>query len=260
MNAMRHLILSIIMLFCATVASAQNDKAADVKKPATETALEGDEYVFAGLAFTPFRLDAKVAGFDVELQTSAVREARLSLPTASPFNSAGPHLAMTSRRPVRMTDTRLSLRRSFNITKKLVVDTLARAEIPTGDVRRGLGNGRAELMADIGIRTELKSLSLWAGAARRFGRETIWSNGRDVNEVYAGWNKQISASQDVRMDFVKTGKRYRNDPNEMRLSAEYSKTTKRGGQMTLYASRDVGYWGKDIRVGIQFNVRLGRLA
>jgi hypothetical protein len=257
---MRKLIFLLMVLLGAASASAEGGSTADVKKPATETALEGDEYVFGGLAFTPFRLDAKVAGFDVEVETSAVREARVRLPAATPLNPSGPYPTLAAKRPTRLTDMRVSLRRSIPLSKKLLVDTLVRAEIPTGDVMAGLGNGRAEIMADLGLRAELKSLSLWAGGARRFNKETYWSNGRDVNEIYAGWNKRLSSTQDLRMDFVKTGRRYPNEPREWRLSTEYSKTTASGSRMTLYAAREVGYWGKDMRVGVQYSVPLGRRA
>jgi hypothetical protein len=259
-GAMNKLFFLLMLLFGAASASAEGGSPTDVKKPATEAALEGDEYLFNGLSFTPFRLDAKVAGFDIEVETSVVREARLALPTATPLNPSGPYPALSAKRPARLTDMRISLRRSFPISKKLLVDTLVRAEIPTGDVHNGLGNGRQEIMADLGIRAELKSFSLWAGGARRFNKQTYWSTGRDVNEVYAGWNKRLSSTADLRMDFVKTGRRYLNEPREWRLSTEYSKTTASGSLMTLYAAREVGYWGKDMRVGVQFSVPLGRRA
>lgn len=60
------------------------------------------------------------------------------------------------------------------------------------------------------------------------------------------------------MDFVATGRRYTNEPREWRLSTEYSRTTANGRRMTFYAAREVGYWGKDMRVGVHFSVPLGR--
>jgi hypothetical protein len=62
------------------------------------------------------------------------------------------------------------------------------------------------------------------------------------------------------MDFVATSRRYTNEPREWRLSTEYSQTAANGRRMTLYAAREVGYWGKDMRMGVDFSAPQGRWA
>lgn len=212
--------------------------------------IEDDERIIDGISFTGVYLNTEIAGFDLEVDTSIVRENRN--PIVQPTNVdaiPGAMKAASTSRPSRVTDLRISARRSFGITKTLFVDTLARAELPTGNVYAGLGRGRTEFMADVGLRLETKKVSIWAGAARKFNLKTNWSTGRDVNEIYGGWNIPVRKSQNLRMDFVKTAKREYYLPREQSLSFEFNKDISRKKRIAVYAGRYKGPWGNDLNVG-----------
>lgn len=212
--------------------------------------IEDDERIIDGLSFAPVFLNSELAGFELEIDTSIVREVRPPILQASNVEAVpGSMKAISSSRPSRLTDLRISVRRSLGITKNLYVDTLVRAELPTGNVYAGLGRGRAELMADVGVRAETGKVSLWAGAARRFNLRTSWSSGRDVNEIYGGWNMPLGKSQNLRMDFVKTEKREYYLPREQSLSFEFNKNISSKKRIAIYAGQYKGPWGKDFNVG-----------
>lgn len=248
----------LIILIGVALAPIYQAHAAESATPSAKPIVEDAEIIADGLAFTTLHGDTNLAGFELELDTSIVREFRMSSDTSSVISSFSFDFSGLSlnAHPARLTDTQFSIRRSVPLTKNLLADMLVRAEFPTGDVRAGLGRGRNELMADLGIRGELKAISFWAGGARRFNKATQWTPGRDVNEVYAGWNARLSTHDDVRMDFVSTDRRSPTLPREWRISAEYSNALAEGMRVTLYAAQDVGPWGEDLTGGIIFRSKL----
>ena len=243
------------ILVGAVVSSAQQANAAELVRGNVKPLLEDEERIHDGLAIAPVYLDTSLAGFDLELVTSVVRESRPRPAATAATTPQSVYDYSAVPRAARLTDIQLSARKTVPITKKLAVDILLRAEVPTGSVRAGLGRGRMELMADVGIRAELKPVSLWAGVARRFSKKTYWSYGRDVNEVYGGWNARVSKSEDLRMDFVYTQKRRATAVPEWRISGEYSKSMGSGRSFSLYAGQDKGSWGRDRNAGITLRFR-----
>lgn len=214
--------------------------------------LEDDERIVDGLSLTPIRIDASLAGFSLEADTSIVRETRGTNSSASsaallPVSALGE--GKSGSRAARVTDIRLTARRSFPVNSKFFVDTLVRAEIPTGNVQAGMGRGRTEFMADLGVRSEIGKFSLWMGGARKINVKTTWSPGKDVNEVYAGVNVRLNPSSDFRVDFVSTQKRATYLKREQSMSTEYSKAIGKGKRVAIYAGRYSGSWGKDINAG-----------
>lgn len=234
----------------AVVSHAAPAHAANNDNPKYLPPIEDDERIIDGLSFTPVFLNTEVAGFELEVDTSIVREARPPILQSSNIEAIpGSVKAVASSRPSRLTDLRISVRRSFAITKNLFVDSLARAELPTGNVYAGLGRGRTEFMADLGVRAETGKLSLWAGAARKFNLKTAWSSGKDVNEIYGGWNMPIGKSQNLRMDFVRTAKRDYYLPREQSLSFEFNKDISSKKRIAVYAGQYKGPWGNDYNAG-----------
>ncbi|MVZ96136.1 hypothetical protein EUU23_00275 [Sphingorhabdus sp. IMCC26285] len=241
-----------LFAMCATIAAshsaiahAENSENLKYIPP-----IEDDERIIDGLSFSPVFLNAELAGFELELDTSIVREARPPIVQSSNVEAIpGSMKSVATSRPSRVTDVRVSVRRSFTVTKSFFIDTLARAELPTGNIYARLGRGRTEFMADLGVRAETKHGSIWAGAARKFNLKTQWSTGRDVNEVYGGWNLPIGKSQNLRMDFVKTGKREYYLPKEQSLSFEFNKDISHKKRIAVYAGRYKGPWGNDVNVG-----------
>ncbi|WP_313807364.1 hypothetical protein [Sphingobium sp.] len=248
----------LFILIGVALAPMSQAHAAEPAAPSVKPIVEDAEIVVDGLAFTTLHRDTDLAGFELEFDTSVVREFRPLSDTSSVISSSSFGLLGLSAntQPARLTDTQFSIRRSVALTKNLLVDMLVRAELPTGDVRAGLGRGRSELMADLGIRGELKSVSLWVGGARRFNNATQWTPGRDVNEIYAGWNARINTNEDVRMDFVSTNKRSPTLPREWRISLEYSNALDEFVRVALYAAQDVGPWGKDLNAGFILRAKL----
>jgi hypothetical protein len=241
-----------LFAICATVAASHGTlaHAQNSENPKYTPPIEDDERILEGLSFSPVFLNAELAGFELELDTSIVREARPPIVQSSNIEAIpGSMKSVAISRPSRVTDVRISVRRSFAVTKNFFVDTLARAELPTGNIYAGLGRGRTEFMADLGVRAETKHGSMWVGAARKFNLKTRWSTGRDVNEVYGGWNLPIGKSQNLRMDFVKTGKREYYLPKEQSLSLELNKDISRKKRIAIYAGRYKGPWGNDVNVG-----------
>lgn len=214
--------------------------------------LEDDERIVDGISLTPVRMEASLAGFRLEMDTAIVREIRTPSVTA-PSTAALPATSLSEGpsgpRAARVTDVRLTARRTFSISPKFFLDTLVRAEMPTGNVQAGLGRGRAEFMADLGVRSEIGTFSLWMGGARKINRKTTWSPGKDVNEVYAGASVRVNRSSDFRIDFVSTQKRASYLNREQSISAEYSKAVGKGKRVAVYAGRYRGTWGNDLSAG-----------
>lgn len=241
-----------LFAICATVAASHSSAAfaTNTENPKYTPPVEDDERIIDGLSISPVYLNAELSGFELELDTSIVREARPPIVQSSNIEAIpGSMKTVATTRPSRVTDVRLSVRRSFAVTKSFFVDTLARAELPTGNTYAGLGRGRTEFMADLGVRLETKQGSAWVGAARKFNLRTRWSTGRDVNEIYGGWNMPVGKSQNLRMDFVKTGKREYYLPREQSLSFEFNKDISRKKRIAVYAGRYKGPWGNDVNVG-----------
>lgn len=257
---MKRALLALIMLLVA-MAGASLSPALATERAYTpdHPNVEDEERIFAGFSFTPLLVDTKVAGVDIEIETSVVREVRALAPS-TPSTAALPvaplHDGSAAKRAARVTDVRISARRTFALNSKIFVDTLARVELPTGDVQTGLGRGRTEFMADLGVRTEIGRFSLWAGGARRANLKTEWSSGRDVNEVYAGWNARIGKSSDLRMDFVATQKRETYLRREQALSAEFGKSFGPSKRVAIYAGRYTGPWGKEVSAGATLRFKL----
>lgn len=237
---------------CAGIAACigSSVKAEEANNPKYLPPVEDDERIIDGLSFTGVYLHTELAGFDLELDTSIVRE--VHSPILQPANVdaiSGVTKSATPSRPSRVTDMRISVRRSFGLTQTLFVDALARAELPTGNAYVGLGRGRTEFMTDLGLRFEKKRLSIWGGAARKFNLKTAWSSGRDVNELYGGWNISLGKAQNLRMDFVKTGRREYYLPREQSLSFEFNKDISSRKRIAVYAGEYRGPWGNDINAG-----------
>lgn len=214
--------------------------------------LEADERIVDGLLLTPVRIDVSLAGFSLEADSSIVREMRgpnALTPSVALLPVSTLSEGKSGSRAARVTDIRLTARRSFAINPKLFVDTLVRAEFPTGNVQAGLGRGRTEFMADLGVRAEIGKFSLWMGGAKKVNVKTTWSPGKDVNEAYAGVNVRLNSSSDVRVDFVSTQKRATYLKREQSISTEYSKAIGKGKRVAIYAGRYSGSWGKDISAG-----------
>jgi hypothetical protein len=260
-HKVRHFILIMAIFWAAILPSGFDMAAASERVYVPDYVnLDDDERIIDGFSFTPLWADTKVAGVDIELETSVVREMRAPAP-ASPSTAALPvspvHEGSAVKRAARVTDIRISARRSFALNSKFFVDALARAELPTGNVQAGLGQGRTEFMADLGVRSEIGKFSLWAGGARKANLKTQWSSGRDVNEVYAGWNAKVGKTSNLRMDFVSTQKRESYLPREQSLSAEFSKSFGKGKRVAVYAGQYKGPWGKDVSAGATIRFKLG---
>lgn len=259
-HKVKRAVLTLILLLVAITGAVLNPAvAAERDYTPNHPNLEDEERVYAGFSFTPLLVETKVAGVDVEVETSIVREVRALAPSA-PSTAALPaaplHDGSAAKRAARATDLRISARRTFALSSKFFVDTLARAALPTGDVQTGLGRGRTEFMGDLGVRSEIGRFSLWAGGARKANLKTRWSSGRDVNEVYAGWNARIGKSSDLRMDFVATQKRETYLRREQSISTEFSKAIGPGKRIAVYAGRYTGPWGKEVSAGATLRFKL----
>lgn len=198
----------------------------------------------------PLSISTSLAGFDLEFDVATVSENSLGRNPTARRRLRDDQAIATMPRYAGVTDTSMTVKRSFPLGDKLALDVLMRGTLPTGDVTSGWGEGRREFMADIGGRIVLGKFSLWAGGARRYrSHAQEFVSSRDINELYVGAHWELGEDRIFRLDYLRAQSEYRGYRREQRISAEWSKPVSTHQHLKLFAIYRDDLWGRDINVG-----------
>ncbi|MEP7350083.1 MAG: hypothetical protein ABI668_09055 [Sphingorhabdus sp.] len=223
-----------------------NDDAVEFDMDIGEFASNSDSHRLSKTTALDVSVKSSLKGWDLSMAVSYNRTQGDPRSTVDfrPLASKTPLRPNTESVSTGLTDLKISAERSVPITRKVSLDLLARATLPTGKTSNYLGAGRFEAMLDAGLSTNVAKADIWAGVARRFRTKGFDTPGRDINEFYAGISRTINKKTDIRFDYLLAQSPYRGERAEQTISAGVSRTLKSDARLALSASKISDIYGK----------------